>query len=173
MAPDAFERLAEFPAIYFGAVGDPSVPDHIAVWELILPLRQRFDQYVNLRPMRLFPGVTSPLANRGAGRHRHDLRARELRRRVRRHRREDSRGHAVRSGGAGGPLHAPRHQPHRALCLRAGVEASAARAGERDQVERAAALDGAVGHGRRRGAQGLSERRRSRSTTSTRSRRAW
>jgi tartrate dehydrogenase/decarboxylase/D-malate dehydrogenase len=66
MAPDAFDRLAEFPAIYFGAVGDPSVPDHIAVWELILPLRQRFDQYVNLRPMRLFPGVTSPLANRGA-----------------------------------------------------------------------------------------------------------
>ena len=65
MAPDAFDRLAEFPAIYFGAVGDPSVPDHIAVWELILPLRQRFDQYVNLRPMRLFPGVTSPLANRG------------------------------------------------------------------------------------------------------------
>src|SRR5688572_7536837 len=66
MAADAFDRLAEFPAIYFGAVGDPSVPDHIAVWELILPLRQRFDQYVNLRPMRLFPGVTSPLANRGA-----------------------------------------------------------------------------------------------------------
>jgi tartrate dehydrogenase/decarboxylase/D-malate dehydrogenase len=65
MAPDAFETLAAFPAIYFGAVGDPSVPDHIAVWELILPLRQRFDQYVNLRPMRLLPGVTSPLANRG------------------------------------------------------------------------------------------------------------
>ena len=65
MAADAFDRLAEFPAIYFGAVGDPSVPDHIAVWELILPLRQRFDQYVNLRPMRLFPGVNSPLANRG------------------------------------------------------------------------------------------------------------
>ncbi len=65
MAADAFDRLAEFPAIYFGAVGDPSVPDHVAVWELILPLRQRFDQYVNLRPMRLFPGVNSPLANRG------------------------------------------------------------------------------------------------------------
>jgi tartrate dehydrogenase/decarboxylase/D-malate dehydrogenase len=65
MAPDAFDQLAEFPAIFFGAVGDPSVPDHIAVWELILPLRQRFDQYVNLRPMRLLPGVTSPLANRG------------------------------------------------------------------------------------------------------------
>jgi tartrate dehydrogenase/decarboxylase/D-malate dehydrogenase len=65
MAEDAYDQLSEFPAIYFGAVGDPSVPDHIAVWELILPLRQRFDQYVNLRPMRLLPGVTSPLANRG------------------------------------------------------------------------------------------------------------
>src|SRR5437762_4028386 len=65
MAEDAYDQLSEFPVIYFGAVGDPSVPDHIAVWELILPLRQRFDQYVNLRPMRLLPGVTSPLANRG------------------------------------------------------------------------------------------------------------
>src|SRR5262245_18354192 len=65
MSADAYDRLSEFPAIYFGAVGDPSVPDHIAVWELILPLRQRFDQYVNLRPMRLLPGVTSPLAHRG------------------------------------------------------------------------------------------------------------
>src|SRR5437667_1160973 len=66
MAADAYDQLAEFPVIYFGAVGDPSVPDHIAVWELILPLRQRFDQYVNLRPMRLLPGVASPLANRGS-----------------------------------------------------------------------------------------------------------
>src|SRR5947208_4757143 len=66
MAADAYDQLAEFPVIYFGAVGDPSVPDHIAVWELILPLRQRFDQYVNLRPMRLLPGIASPLANRGA-----------------------------------------------------------------------------------------------------------
>ena len=91
MAADAFERLAEFPAIYFGAVGDPSVPDHIAVWELILPLRQRFDQYVNLRPMRLFPGVTLAARQSRPRRHRHDLRARELRGRVRRHRRQDSR----------------------------------------------------------------------------------
>jgi tartrate dehydrogenase/decarboxylase / D-malate dehydrogenase len=63
---DGFERLATFDAIYLGAIGAPGVPDHISVWELILPLRQRFDQYVNLRPMRLLPGLTSPLANRGA-----------------------------------------------------------------------------------------------------------
>src|SRR4051812_35767175 len=64
MADDAFERLQEFDAIYLGAIGDPSVPDHISVWQLILPIRQRFDQYVNLRPMRLVQGVTTPLANR-------------------------------------------------------------------------------------------------------------
>src|SRR5438093_295524 len=61
---DGFDRLAAFDAIYLGAIGAPSVPDHIAVWQLILPLRQRFDQYVNLRPMRLLAGLTSPLANR-------------------------------------------------------------------------------------------------------------
>jgi tartrate dehydrogenase/decarboxylase/D-malate dehydrogenase len=65
MDPDGFDRLATFDAIYLGAIGAPGVPDHVSVWELILPLRQRFDQYVNLRPMRLLAGLTSPLANRG------------------------------------------------------------------------------------------------------------
>src|SRR4051812_4322074 len=64
MVEDGFDRLQEFDAIYLGAIGDPSVPDHIAVWQLILPIRQRFDQYVNLRPMRLVAGVTTPLAGR-------------------------------------------------------------------------------------------------------------
>ena len=66
MDEDGLDRLAKFDAIYLGAVGAPNVPDHVSVWELILPIRQRFDQYVNLRPMRLLPGLTSPLANRGA-----------------------------------------------------------------------------------------------------------
>jgi tartrate dehydrogenase/decarboxylase/D-malate dehydrogenase len=66
MDPDGFDRLAQFDAIYLGAIGDPRVPDHVAVWDLLLPLRQRFDQYVNLRPMRLLAGLVSPLANRGA-----------------------------------------------------------------------------------------------------------
>jgi tartrate dehydrogenase/decarboxylase/D-malate dehydrogenase len=65
MPEDGFDRLQEFDAIYLGAIGDPRVPDHVAVWQLILPIRQRFDQYVNLRPMRLVQGVTTPLANRG------------------------------------------------------------------------------------------------------------
>src|SRR5207247_4168810 len=66
MDEDGFDRLATFDAIYLGAIGAPTVPDHIAVWELLLPLRQRFQQYVNLRPMRLLPGLTSPLAARVA-----------------------------------------------------------------------------------------------------------
>ena len=67
MEPDALDRLCEFDAIYLGAVGDPAVPDHVSVWELILPIRQRFEQYVNLRPMRLLPGVPGPLAGRTPG----------------------------------------------------------------------------------------------------------
>jgi tartrate dehydrogenase/decarboxylase/D-malate dehydrogenase len=66
MDADGYERLAKYDAIYLGAIGDPRVPDHVAVWDLLLPLRQRFEQYVNLRPMRLLPGLVSPLANRGA-----------------------------------------------------------------------------------------------------------
>ena len=65
MDEDGFDRLSKFDAIYLGAIGAPTVPDHIAVWELLLPLRQRLQQYVNLRPMRLLPGLTSPLAGRG------------------------------------------------------------------------------------------------------------
>ncbi|HQZ40249.1 MAG TPA: tartrate dehydrogenase [Vicinamibacterales bacterium] len=65
MAPDALDVLRGADAIYLGAIGHPSVPDHVSVWELILPIRQRFEQYVNLRPMRLLPGVPGPLAGRG------------------------------------------------------------------------------------------------------------
>jgi tartrate dehydrogenase/decarboxylase/D-malate dehydrogenase len=65
MDDGALDQLADSDAIYFGAVGDPRVPDHVSLWELILPIRQRFDQYVNLRPMALLPGVSSPLAGRG------------------------------------------------------------------------------------------------------------
>jgi tartrate dehydrogenase/decarboxylase/D-malate dehydrogenase len=65
MDADGLDQLQAFDAIYLGAIGDPAVPDHVSVWELILPIRQRFDQYVNLRPMRLLPGVRSPLDGRG------------------------------------------------------------------------------------------------------------
>jgi len=64
MAEDAYEQLDRFDAIYLGAIGAPAVPDRVSA-AIILAIRQRFDQYVNLRPMRLLPGLTSPLANRG------------------------------------------------------------------------------------------------------------
>ena len=63
---DAFERLGKFDAIYLGAIGAPTVPDHISAGDMILPLRKMFEQYVNLRPMRLLPGLNSPLASRAA-----------------------------------------------------------------------------------------------------------
>src|SRR5438128_3982655 len=63
---DGFERLAKFDAIYLGAIGAPTVPDHISAGDLLLPLRKHFNQYINLRPMRLLSGLSSPLAYRTA-----------------------------------------------------------------------------------------------------------
>ena len=57
-------QLRACDAIYLGAIGAPTVPDHVSVWELILPIRQHFEQYVNLRPMRLLAGVPGPLRDR-------------------------------------------------------------------------------------------------------------
>lgn len=60
--PDGgLDRLRQFNAIFFGAVGAPDVPDHVSLWGLRLPICQGFDQYANVRPARVLPGVTSPL----------------------------------------------------------------------------------------------------------------
>ena len=69
MLPQGWEETAAaHDAIYFGAVGWPEkVPDHISIWESILQFRRTFDQYVNLRPVRLIPGVRSPLAGKVPG----------------------------------------------------------------------------------------------------------
>src|SRR6266702_8386297 len=56
-----------FDGILLGPVGDPRVPDHITLWGLLLPIRQSFDQYVNLRPLRLLPGVRCPLIGKAPG----------------------------------------------------------------------------------------------------------
>jgi len=64
MAADGLDRLAHFDAIYLGAVGWPTVPDHISLWGLLLAIRQAFHQYVNLRPIRLLPGLRTPLRDR-------------------------------------------------------------------------------------------------------------
>jgi tartrate dehydrogenase/decarboxylase / D-malate dehydrogenase len=62
------EKIGKHDAIYFGAVGDPNkVPDHISLWGSLLKFRREFDQYINLRPVKLFDGVPSPLVNKKPG----------------------------------------------------------------------------------------------------------
>jgi tartrate dehydrogenase/decarboxylase / D-malate dehydrogenase len=61
MPTDGLKKLAEHDAILFGAVGLPGVPDHVSLWGLLLPIRQSFDLYVNLRPVRVLDGILSPL----------------------------------------------------------------------------------------------------------------
>ena len=63
MAEDGIEQLKQFDAIYLGAVGFPGVPDHISLWDLLLIIRKSFDQYVNIRPVKLLEGAHCPLAN--------------------------------------------------------------------------------------------------------------
>ena len=67
MPEDGIKQLAQFDAVYLGAVGFPSVPDHISLWGLLIPIRREFDQFINLRPVRLFDGVPCPLVGRKAG----------------------------------------------------------------------------------------------------------
>lgn len=61
MAEDGIDRLREFDAIFLGAVGAPGVPDHISLWDLLLVIRKSFDQYINLRPVKLLRGTPTPL----------------------------------------------------------------------------------------------------------------
>ncbi|HKX07028.1 MAG TPA: tartrate dehydrogenase [Stellaceae bacterium] len=63
MPEDGVATLKRFDAIFFGAVGDPNIPDHVTLWGLRLPICQGLDQYANVRPTRLLPGITGPLRN--------------------------------------------------------------------------------------------------------------
>lgn len=63
MPDDGIEILKKYDAIFLGAVGYPGVPDHISLWDLLLTIRKSFDQYVNLRPVKLLKGAPCPLAN--------------------------------------------------------------------------------------------------------------
>jgi tartrate dehydrogenase/decarboxylase/D-malate dehydrogenase len=67
MPADGLAQLGQADAIYFGAVGAPDIPDHVTLWGLRLPICQGFDQYANVRPTRILPGVTSPLRDAGPG----------------------------------------------------------------------------------------------------------
>ncbi len=61
MPEDGLDQLRGFDAIYLGAVGNPGVPDHVSLWGLLIPIRRKFQQYVNLRPVRLLHGIASPV----------------------------------------------------------------------------------------------------------------
>jgi tartrate dehydrogenase/decarboxylase/D-malate dehydrogenase len=63
MPDDGLAQLRRFNAIFLGAVGHPDVPDHVSLWGLLIPIRRAFQQYVNLRPVKLFEGIESPLKN--------------------------------------------------------------------------------------------------------------
>jgi tartrate dehydrogenase/decarboxylase / D-malate dehydrogenase len=63
MPADGLDQLRRFDAIFLGAVGRPDVPDHVSLWGLLIPIRRGFRQYVNLRPVRLFEGMETPLKN--------------------------------------------------------------------------------------------------------------
>jgi len=65
MPEDGLQQLHAFDAIFLGAVGHPRVPDHVSLWGLLIPIRRGFRQYVNLRPVRLLPGIETPLKNPG------------------------------------------------------------------------------------------------------------
>jgi tartrate dehydrogenase/decarboxylase / D-malate dehydrogenase len=65
MPADGLKQIRDHDAIFLGAVGDPSVPDHVSLWGLLIPIRRNFQQYVNLRPIKVFPGVQSPLRTPG------------------------------------------------------------------------------------------------------------
>ena len=85
MPADGIETLRGFDAILLGAVGWPGVPDHVSLWGLLIPIRRAFRQYVNLRPIKVFEGVDSPLRAPGGRRFRRG--AGERRGRVQRDRR--------------------------------------------------------------------------------------
>jgi len=65
MPEDGIDQLRECDAIFLGAVGFPTVPDHISLWGLLIPIRRQLQQYVNLRPIRMLKGMVSPLRGRG------------------------------------------------------------------------------------------------------------
>jgi tartrate dehydrogenase/decarboxylase/D-malate dehydrogenase len=67
MPADGLDQLRDFDQIFLGAVGSPEVPDDVSLWGLLIPIRRAFQQYINLRPVTLLPGMTSPLREDVAG----------------------------------------------------------------------------------------------------------
>ena len=144
------DKLRAFDAIYFGAVGAPDIPDHVTLWGLRLAICQPLDQYANVRPTRILPGITSPLRH---------VTGPELDWVIVRENSEGEYagvGGRVHQGAAGRSrnrcrdVHARRRRAHHPLRVRAGALAPAQAADRRDQVQRAASWHGDVGRDRRR-----------------------
>ena len=150
MPENGRDLIRKHDAILFGSAGAPDVPDHITLWGLRLAICQPFDQYANVRPTRILPGITSPLRN---------VNGKELDWVIVR---ENSEGEYAGVGGrvhqglAAGSrhrrldVHARRRRAHHALRLQAGAVAAAQAADRRHQVQRAAPRHGDVGRDRRR-----------------------
>lgn len=150
--PDSvLEELRGFDAILLGAIGDPSVPPGILERDLLLRLRFTFDHYVNLRPVKLFPGVETPLA---------DTPTEDIDMIVVREgteglyagdRRGHAAGHAARDRHPGVAQHRPRRRARGALRVRAGQVAAAQEAHARPQDERAVLQPATCGSARSTG----------------------
>ncbi len=151
MPADGADQLRTFDAILFGAVGAPDIPDHITLWGLRLAICQPLDQYANVRPTRILPGITSPLRH---------VSGPELDWVIIR---ENSEGEYSGVGGRahkGLPIEVaqdvsvmtrPGVAAHHALRLRVGPLTAAQTAHRRHQEQRAAPRHGDVGRDRRRG----------------------
>ena len=158
MPENGRDLIKDHDAILFGSAGAPDVPDHVTLWGLRLAICQPFDQYANVRPTRILPGITSPLRNvTGPGARLGD-RARELRRRICRRRRPRASRAAGGSRDRRVDVHARRRHAHHALRLRARPLAAAQAAHRRHQVECAAPRHGDVGRDRGRGRARISRR---------------
>ena len=126
MPEDWFEQLKRFEAIFYGAVGWPAtVPDHVSLWGSLIPFRRHFDQYVNMRPCRLMPGIPTPLAFRQAGRHRLRRRPREHGRRIFVGGRPHVGRHRARSRVPGIGVLAQGRRPHHEVRVRPRAHAAA------------------------------------------------
>ena len=146
MPTDGIDQLATGDATLLGAVGAPDIPDDVTLWGLLIPIRREFQQYVNLRPVRILPGVVSPLA--GVDEPRHRRRPRERRGGVLRDRRQALPRPAGGDGRPGGGLHPRRDRAGRPVRDRA--RAATQRATRvRDQVQRHHPHDAVLGRGRR------------------------
>ena len=167
MPADGLDQLAQSDSVLLGAVGWPGVPDHVSLWGLLIPIRRGFDQYANVRPCKLMPGVRTPLASRTEA----DIDFYVVR--------ENTEGEYSSVGGRmfegtdrefvtqQSVFHPPRHRPHPEIRLRAGDDAAEEAPDLGHQVERHHAHHAVLGRAVRRDGQGAIRTSAPTSSTST------